>query len=87
MTWIWQKKHGDLTGPLKAVNDKLRAACTKHKVTQFGDEGDAFNPEIHEAVQDSSTTDNKVLGAVLRPGFTIGERLIRTAMVTIADGE
>lgn len=78
-------KHGDLTGPLKAVNDKLRGVFTKYEVTQFGTEGDDFNPELHEAVQDLSEGDTKVVGTVLRHGYMMGDRLIRTAMVIIAD--
>ncbi|HJG46452.1 nucleotide exchange factor GrpE, partial [Corynebacterium variabile] len=44
-----------------------------------------FDPSLHEAVQDTSTGDEKVLGTVLRQGFRIGDRTLRTAMVIIAD--
>lgn len=81
------KQHGDLTGPLKAVNEKLRSAFSKNNVTEFGAAGEEFNPEIHEAVQDTSSGDSKVIGTVLRPGFMLGERVIRHAMVIIADPE
>ncbi|MDO4911202.1 MAG: nucleotide exchange factor GrpE [Corynebacterium sp.] len=81
------KQHGDLEGPLKALNDKLRAAVASFKVEAFGAAGEAFNPERHEAVQDSSTGDEKVIGTVLRCGYALGERVIRTAMVIIADPE
>lgn len=79
------KKHGDLTGPLKAVSEKLRGVFTRYSVTEFGAEGDDFNPEIHEAVQDLSEGDSKVIGTVLRHGYMMGDRLVRTAMVIIAD--
>lgn len=79
------KKHGDLQGPLKAVNDKIRATFTKLDVIEFGAEGDEFDPERHEAVQDTSTGETKVIGTVLRSGWAMGDRLIRTAMVIIAD--
>ena len=52
---------------------------------EFGAEGDEFNPEVHEAVQDLSQGDEKVLGTVLRKGYTVGDRLVRNAMVIIAD--
>ena len=80
-------RHGDLTGPLKAVHDKLTATFDKLGVTRFGDQGDAFDPEIHEAVQDISSGDDKVIGTVLRPGFMLGDKLVRTAMVIISDAE
>lgn len=79
------EKHGDLQGPLKAVNDKIRATFTKFGVIEFGAEGDEFDPERHEAVQDTSTDETKVIGTVLRSGWAMGDRLIRTAMVIIAD--
>uniref|UniRef100_UPI0037363283 nucleotide exchange factor GrpE n=1 Tax=Corynebacterium sp. TaxID=1720 RepID=UPI0037363283 len=50
-----------------------------------GAEGEAFDPEIHEAVQDLSSGEDKVIGTVLRKGYRTGERLLRTAMVIIAD--
>lgn len=79
-------QHGDLNeGPLKAIADKLTGVLTKNQLTPFGAEGDAFDPEVHEAVQDLSTGDEQVIGTVLRRGYTVGERVVRTAMVIIAD--
>ncbi len=81
------EQHGDLAaeGPLKAFADKFRNTLTTLKVTEFGAAGDEFDPEIHEAVQDTSTGDDKIIGDVLRKGYRLDERLIRTAMVIIAD--
>lgn len=80
------EQHGDLTeGPLKAFADKFRAIVAGQGIKEFGAEGDAFNPEIHEAVQDLSQGDTKAVGTVLRKGYMIGDRLVRNAMVIIAD--
>lgn len=80
------EKHGDLAeGPLKAFRDKFVGVVEGLKVTPFGEEGDAFDAERHEAVQDLSSDDEKVLGTVLRRGYQMGDRLLRTAMVIIAD--
>lgn len=80
------RQHGDLNeGPLKAIADKLTGVLTNNQLTPFGAEGDAFDPEMHEAVQDLSTGDEQVVGTVLRRGYTVGERVVRTAMVIIAD--
>lgn len=80
------KQHGDLAeGPLKAFSDNLRGVLDNQSVQGFGTEGDAFDPEIHEAVQDLSTGGAKVIGTVLRKGYKIGDKLIRNAMVIIAD--
>lgn len=80
------RQHGDLeTGPLKALGDKLSETLTGLNLEPFGTEGDAFDPEIHEAVQDLSSGEDKAVGTVLRRGYRVGDRLVRTAMVIIAD--
>ncbi|AIJ34287.1 heat shock protein GrpE [Corynebacterium imitans] len=80
------EQHGDLKeGPLKAFADKLRSVLAVQKVAAFGAEGEAFNPEIHEAVQDLSSGGEQVIGSVLRKGYAVGDKLIRNAMVIIAD--
>ena len=79
------RQHGDLNeGPLKAFADNLSAVLTGHGVAPFGEEGDAFDPEIHEAVQDLSSSDEKVLGTVLRRGYKLGDKLVRNAMVILS---
>ena len=80
------EQHGDLKeGPLKAFAGKLTGILGQLKVTPFGAAGDEFNPEIHEAVQDLSSGDEKHIGVVLRKGYMIDDRLLRTAMVIIDD--
>ncbi|QRP97972.1 nucleotide exchange factor GrpE [Corynebacterium sp. FDAARGOS 1242] len=80
------RQHGDLNeGPLKAIADKLNGVLTNNQLVPFGEEGDVFDPEVHEAVQDLSTGDEQAVGTVLRRGYKVGERVVRTAMVIIAD--
>ncbi|ALP51177.1 nucleotide exchange factor GrpE [Corynebacterium glutamicum] len=82
------EQHGDLNeGPLRSLSDKLINILGGLKVESFGEIGEAFDPEIHEAVQDLSQGDVKVLGTVLRKGYRLGDRVIRTAMVLIGDPE
>ena len=81
--------HGDLTGPFKAVADKLVAVTQKLGLEAFGLEGEPFDPSVHEAVQhEASTTDGPtvtVVSAVLRRGYRIADRVLRPAMVTVVD--
>lgn len=78
------RAHGDLEeGPLKVFADKVQTLLTSHGVESFGAEGDAFDPAVHEAVQDESEGTEPVLGTVLRKGYRQGDRTLRTAMVVV----
>ena len=83
------EKHGDLKeeGPLKVFSDKFTKLIADLGVEKFGQEGDAFDPNFHEAVQDMSSGDEKTVAMVLRAGYRIGDRVLRTAMVVIGDPE
>jgi len=81
--------HGDLTGPFKAVADKLVAVVQKQGLEAFGVEGDEFDPSLHEAVQheqgDEDGTTVTVVSTVMRRGYRVGDRMLRPAMVAVAD--
>jgi len=78
--------HGDLEGsPFAAVVTKLRNAGDKFGLVAFGAKGEKFDPEIHNAlVQNPSTevTEN-VIADVVEPGYMVGDRLLRPAMVAV----
>ena len=79
--------HGDLTGPLKAVADKLDAAINKLGLVAFGEVGDPFDPSRHEAVMHDESPDvtAPTCTTVLRRGYEHKDRLLRPAMVGVTD--
>ncbi len=83
------EQHGDLTGPFKAVADKLTAVVQKLGLEAFGLEGEPFDPSVHEAVQHEAATAPgptvTVVSSVLRRGYRIADRVLRPAMVMVAD--
>lgn len=85
------RSHGDLeAGPLKSVADKLAAALTGLGLVEFGLEGEAFDPALHEAVQhegdgSAGSSQGLVLGHVMRKGYKLGEFVLRPAMVGVVD--
>lgn len=82
------REHGDLeSGPLRSVSDKLTAALEGLGLATFGAEGDDFDPSLHEAVQHDGQDGHPVLAAVLRKGYKLGDRVLRTAMVVVTDGD
>ncbi|NLV80612.1 MAG: nucleotide exchange factor GrpE [Rhodococcus sp.] len=82
------RAHGDLeSGPLKSLSDKLGGVFDSVGLVAFGAEGDAFDPELHEAVQMDGDGTHPVLGTVLRKGYRFGDRVLRHAMVMVTDGD
>jgi molecular chaperone GrpE len=80
------RSHGDLeSGPLRAVADKLTSALEGLGLTAFGDEGDDFDPSRHEAVQHEGDGTKPIVGAVLRRGYSLGDRVLRHALVGVVD--
>ncbi|MEE3852943.1 nucleotide exchange factor GrpE [Gordonia sp. LSe1-13] len=80
------REHGDLdAGPLRSVADKLAGALSAEGLTKFGEPGDVFDPELHEAVQHEGDGAEPVIGAVYRTGYRLGDKVIRHAMVTVTD--
>jgi molecular chaperone GrpE len=79
--------HGDLEGsPFAAVVGKLRNAGDKFGLKAFGEKGDKFDPEIHNALVQTPSPDvtENVIADVVEPGFMLGDRLLRPAMVAVS---
>jgi molecular chaperone GrpE len=80
------RKHGDLeSGPLKAVADKLESALTGLGLSAFGEEGEDFDPVLHEAVQHEGDGSRPVIGTVMRQGYKLGDQVLRHALVGVVD--
>lgn len=80
------RKHGDLeSGPLKSVADKLESALNGLGLTAFGEEGEDFDPVLHEAVQHEGDGSRPVIGTVMRQGYKLGDQVLRHALVGVVD--
>lgn len=78
--------HGDLEGsPFAAVVTKLRAAIEKFGMQSFGAKGDKFDPAMHNALVQTPNPEvtETVIADVIEPGYQIGDRLVRPAMVAV----
>ena len=72
---------------LKSTMSGLREVMSTLGVTEFGEAGDAFDPNMHNAVmhiEDESLGEN-VIAQVFQKGFKIGEKVVRFAMVQVAN--
>ncbi|HEX5404836.1 MAG TPA: nucleotide exchange factor GrpE [Pseudonocardiaceae bacterium] len=81
--------HGDLTGAFKSVADKLVAVLQRAGLEPFGQDGEPFDPSVHEAVQHDTSPDvaGPTVTAVLRRGYRFGDRVVRAALVGVTDHE
>jgi molecular chaperone GrpE len=81
------EKHGDLEGdaPFATIAAKLRAAVEKLGLKPFGEVGEPFDPQRHEAIfqQPSDEVETDTVAEVVDTGYTLGGTLLRAAKVVV----
>ena len=83
------EQHGEVTGGFKAVADQLNSITSRIGLEKYGSEGEAFDPQIHEALMHDESADVSVATAskILQPGYKFKERILRPARVAVTDPE
>jgi molecular chaperone GrpE len=83
------QSHGELTGGFKAVADQIAATTERIGLTKYGQEGDLFDPQIHEALlhDTSAGVTTSTATKILQPGYKFKERILRPARVGVTDPE
>jgi molecular chaperone GrpE len=81
------EQHGELTGGFKAVADQLNSITSRIGLEKYGTAGEAFDPQIHEALMHDESADVAVATAskILQPGYKYKERILRPARVAVTD--
>src|SRR6476646_2860105 len=81
------REHEELVGGFKSVAESLEAAVTKLGLESFGEDGEPFDPKVHEARMRSCSPDvTEPTGIKNRqPGYRVGERILRPARVEVAE--
>ncbi|PWC05527.1 nucleotide exchange factor GrpE [Agromyces badenianii] len=81
------EKHGDLESdaPFATIAAKLRGAVEKLGLTPFGEVGEAFDPQRHEAIfqQPADDVETDTVADVVETGYTLGGTLLRAAKVVV----
>jgi molecular chaperone GrpE len=74
---------------VELTEKELQAALERHGVTAIDAEGQKFDHNLHQAMMEIPGTEHPpgTVVQVLQAGYTIKERLLRPAMVSIAKGE
>jgi molecular chaperone GrpE len=83
------RAHGELEGGFKAVAESLERIVAGQGLVKFGAPGDAFDPRLHEALMHGHSPDvtTTTCQDVVSAGYTIGDRVVRPARVTVVDPE
>lgn len=84
------RQHGELgDGPFSAIAEKLEAALGRFGWERYGAAGEAFDPNVHEALMHAHSDDvtEPTVVQVLQPGHRVGERIVRAARVAVAEPE
>ena len=81
------EQHGELSGGFKAVADQLNSITSRIGLEKYGTEGEAFDPQIHEALMHEESAEVLVPTAskILQSGYKYKERILRPARVSVTD--
>ena len=75
--------------PIVEITERaMLAALERHGVKKLQPEGEKFDPNFHQAMFEVPNPDvpaNTVV-QVVQPGYSIGDRVLRPAMVGVAKG-
>jgi len=82
------EKHGDLEEgtAFTAIAEKVRGVAEKMGMTAYGEAGEAFDPQQHEAIFQAPTPGVEVATVleVVEVGYRLGETELRPAKVVVA---
>lgn len=77
----------DLMKGVEMVQTQFLDSLKKLGVTPMGNVGEEFNPKLHNAVShiDDENLEINVISAVFQKGYMLGEKVVRHAMVQVAN--
>ena len=82
------EKHGDLVegSPFTAIAEKLRLFAERLGITSYGEAGEVFDPQRHEAIfqQPTPGAETSTVADVVEAGYYLGGTLLRAAKVVVA---
>jgi molecular chaperone GrpE len=82
------REHGDLDPGFQAVADQLERVVGQAGLTRFGEPGEPFDPQIHEALShigEDPEVEVTTAKVVAKAGYRFGDRVVRAAQVLVVD--
>jgi molecular chaperone GrpE len=84
------REHAELVGGFRLVADELEKIIAKYGLETFGEVGEEFDPQIHEALMQmpiEAEITVATIAAVMQRGVKLNERVLRPARVGVANPE
>ena len=77
----------DLRKGFEMISKQFDDILAKNSVEKFGEKGEDFDPNIHSGVMhvDDETLGENKIAQVFSKGYRMGDRIIRHAVVTVAN--
>lgn len=82
------REHGEVEGGFKAVADQLERIVSGLGLTKFGEPGEPFDPQLHEALSHLGSDPEvqvTTVKVIAKAGYRIGDRVVRAAQVLVVD--
>jgi molecular chaperone GrpE len=82
------REHGELDPGFQAVADQLERVVAQAGLVKFGQPGDPFDPQIHEALShigEDPEVEVTTAKVVAKAGYRFGDRVVRVAQVLVVD--
>ena len=84
------REHSELVGGFKLVADELEKICAKYGLETFGEVGEPFDPQLHDALMQlphSGEVSEPTISAIMQRGVRLNDRVLRPARVGVANPE
>ncbi len=72
---------------IELIYNQMQKVMQKFKVESFGNIGEEFDPNIHNAIShiEDESEDKNIISQVFQKGYKIGDRIIRHAVVQVTN--
>lgn len=79
------KTHGEYVGGFQQVGDKLSVKLLNSGLVSYGQPGEVFDPNLHDAISQEYADDISIptISKVLQSGYSYQEKVVRPAVVVL----
>ena len=83
---VWEKVDQNWRTGVEYIFNQLKSALEEYGVTSFGEEGEKFDPNLHESIETIETVEKSkdhTIAKVIQKGYKQGTRILRPARVNV----